>query len=214
MPSLQFAEGFILGAALLVALGPKDTFVIRNSVQGDNALLLVLICSLSDLLLISLGVLGLGAVITHHRWLMMLTMTVSIIYLVFYGGQAAFAAFRGITPVGAGDVTSAPALPRGQVIRGALFHSLLTPFAWLDTVLVIGSISATKIGLAKYAFAGGAVTASFLWFVFLTLGSRIAAPLFRVKRVWVALDVIVATSMFLLAAKLLADYPWLAGETP
>lgn len=207
MFSLQLIEGFVLGAGLLIALGPKDTFVIKNSLSGHNALALVLICALSDLLLITLGVVGLGSLITVNRWLMVTTMVISIVYLLYFGAQALFLAWRGGANLGDADV-SMSTLSRNQVIKGALFHSLLTPFAWLDTVLVIGSISATKLGMDKVFFAGGAVAASFLWFCFLTIGSRLAAPMFRSRKMWQTMDLVVCVSMFVLAGKLIADYPW------
>lgn len=207
MVNLQLIEGFVLGAALLIALGPKDTFVIKNSLTGRNALTLVLICAVSDLFLIALGVLGLGSLITGSYWLMVTTMSISIVYLLYFGAQALLLARSGGTNLDEAGVLMTP-LSRKQVIKGALFHSLLTPFAWLDTVLVIGSISATKLGMDKISFAGGAVAASFLWFFFLTIGSRLAAPMFRNRKMWQALDLVVCASMFVLAAKLIADYPW------
>jgi len=207
MLNLQLIEGFFLGAGLLMALGPKDTFVIKNNLAGNNAVVLVLICALSDLALIILGVAGLGAVITANYWVMVLTMTVSILYLLYYGVRALYSAYLGQTHLDEQGASQKP-MPRAQVVRGAFFHSLLTPFAWLDTVLVIGSISAIKVGADKFYFAGGAVVASFLWFIALTVGSRLAAPIFRNRRVWQGLDILVFISMFVLAGKLVADYPW------
>lgn len=207
MLNLQLIEGFILGAGLLIALGPKDAFVIKNNLAGSNAVVLVLICALSDAMLIMLGVVGLGAVITANRWVMVLTMTVSILYLIYFGIRALQSAYLGQTSVGELGVIHAP-MTRAYVVKGAIFHSLLSPFAWLDTVLVIGSISAIKIGADKFFFASGAVVASFLWFIALTVGSRLAAPMFRNPRVWQGLDILVFISMFVLAGKLLADYPW------
>ncbi|MDM0034749.1 LysE family transporter [Variovorax sp. J22P271] len=207
MLNLHFTEGFVLGAGLLVALGPKDTFVIKNNLTGSNTFALVLICAFSDVLLIALGVVGLGAFITANRWIMVATMSVSIVYLSYFGIRALYAAYRGETFLDEQGAPQRP-MPRNQVIKGAILHSLLTPFAWLDTVLVIGSISAIKVGMDKLFFASGAVVASFLWFIALTTGSRFAAPMFRNRRVWQALDIIVCVSVFFLAGKLVADYPW------
>jgi L-lysine exporter family protein LysE/ArgO len=206
-----FIEGMLLGMGLLIALGPKDVFVIRNTMHGRNALELIAICSLADVLLISLGVLGLGAALTSHQWLMTLTMVFSIAYLAYFGVKALLA-IQGSADSAPFDKVSAPSAGTNrQVIKAALFHSLLTPYAWLDTVLVIGSLSALKSGPAKLGFAAGAMTASFTWFVFLVIGSRMAAPAFRHRRAWQLLDLIVAASMLTLATKLAADYPWRAA---
>lgn len=200
-------EGFFLGLGLLVALGPKDTFVIRNSLAGKNFLLLVAICALSDALLIFLGVFGLGYVITSNKLFMTVTMVASIAYLVYFGVESSLSIFRKANyTINTKD--SRHEHSQVKIIKGALFHSLLTPYAWLDTVLVIGSLSASKIGEDKYAFAGGAILASFSWFIFLTLGTSLVAPIFNSRRTWQLIDFIVATSMFILSAKLMQDYPW------
>jgi L-lysine exporter family protein LysE/ArgO len=207
----SFLEGLLLGAGLLIAIGPKDAFVIKSSIRGSSLVMLVAICAFSDVLLIALGVAGLGVVVASSRWAMVSAMVFSIGYLVFFGVKALRAAFNPLVLSDesvASDVASKEARPRAGVIRMALFHSLLTPYAWLDTVLVIGAVSATKAGEAKLAFAAGAMSASFIWFVFLTVGSRLAASLLRARRAWQVLDLAVALSMMVLAAKLLSDYPW------
>ncbi|GKT26684.1 LysE/ArgO family amino acid transporter [Acidovorax sp. SUPP3334] len=203
--NFPFVEGLGLALGLLVALGPKDTYVIKHSVRAGNAIALVLICSISDVLLIFLGVWGLGALITESPVLLAVTMAGSIAYLVFFGCQALAGAIKGTEMIAELPHSN---VARSAVVKGALFHSLLTPYAWLDTVFVIGTVSATKEGMVKVAFASGAMSASFFWFAFLTVGSRLAAPLFKNKQVWRALDAVVAVSMFLLATKLVADFPW------
>jgi L-lysine exporter family protein LysE/ArgO len=205
MPSLQFTEGFVLGLGLLVALGPKDTFVIKHSVTGGNALILIAICALADVLLITLGVAGLGAVVASQRWLMALAMSLSIVYLLYFSVKAFWAARRDTLQLGQENILPKQGVLDIKIVKGALFHSLLTPFAWLDTVLVIGSLSAAKLGAAKYAFAGGAMAASFMWFIFLTLGSQLAAPIFRNYRTWQVLELIAGFSMLLLATKLILE---------
>lgn len=207
----SFLEGLLLGAGLLIAIGPKDAFVIRSSIRGSSVLMLVAICALSDVLLIAVGVAGLGVLVASSRWAMVSAMVFSIGYLIYFGLQALAAAFRPVTAfdgAAASDDTVQGVGASASVVRMALFHSLLTPYAWLDTVLVIGAVSATKAGEAKLAFAAGAMSASFIWFVFLTVGSRLAASLLRARRAWQLLDLAVALSMMVLAAKLLSDYPW------
>lgn len=213
--SVLFVEGFTLGMVLLIALGPKDAFVIKNSLGGQHALMLVLTCALSDALLIALGVLGLGTLISASHWVMVIAMVLSIAYLVYYGVMALRAAIVGMQILELHGLDGGQAIPRRRIFTEALVHSLLTPYAWLDTVLVIGAISSTKAGVGKWWFASGAIVASFLWFVFLTHGARVAAPLFRSRRAWRVLDTVVAVSMLALAIKLLRDYPWQAlAATP
>lgn len=208
MLGASLLEGFLLGSGLLLALGPKDTFVIKSSLQGHSVVMLVLICALSDVALIVLGTAGLGVIVASNRWLMVGAMVFSIAYLSYFGGQALRSAWAGPVALPAVDALPRQLQTESQVAKTALFHSLLTPYAWLDTVLVIGAVSAAKAESAKMAFASGAMIASFLWFIFLTLGARLAAPVFQNRRAWQCLDVVVALSMFFLAAKLVSDCPW------
>lgn len=203
-----FLEGFFLGLGLLVALGPKDVFVIKNSLSGENVAIMIAICSLSDMLLILVGIFGLGAAVTASRWLMVLTMMVGIGYLLYFSARSFLTLCVGASQSLTIEEYRLPRELRSDVVKGALFHSLLTPYAWIDTVLVIGSISATKLGEAKYIFAGGAMMASLSWFVFLAVGSRLAAPMFKSRRTWQALDLVVAISMLILSIQLAMEYPW------
>lgn len=206
--NVAFWEGVLLGAGLLIALGPKDTFVIKSSLRGNNAVMLVLICASSDVLLITLGVAGLGAMVVSHRWVMVCAMVFSIAYLLYFSVQALRSGFGLSGNEVVDNIDFQEPKPNRQVAKTALFHSLLTPYAWLDTVLVIGAISATKLGEAKIAFAAGTMISSVVWFGFLTVGARMAAPLFRARRAWQVLDLVVALSMAALALKLLSDWPW------
>lgn len=208
MPGLPLIEGFLLGFGLLLALGPKDTFVIKSSLQGHSALMLVLVCALSDVALIVLGTMGLGVMVATNHALMVCAMVFSIAYLLYFSAQAFRSAWAGPALLPSVDLASLEANTKRQAMKTALFHSLLTPYAWLDTVLVIGAVSAAKAENAKVAFASGAMIASFLWFIFLTVGARLAAPVFQNRRAWQCLDVVVALSMFVLAAKLMSDFPW------
>jgi len=208
MLDASLLEGFLLGSGLLLALGPKDTFVIKSSLQGHSAVMLVLICALSDVALIMLGTAGLGGIVASNYWLMVGAMVFSIAYLSYFGVQALRSAWSGPVALPRVDAWPRHLQTQAQVAKTALFHSLLTPYAWLDTVLVIGAVSAAKAESARFAFASGAMIASFLWFIFLTLGARLAAPVFQSRRAWQCLDVVVALSMFFLAAKLVSDCPW------
>jgi L-lysine exporter family protein LysE/ArgO len=206
--TVSFFEGLLLGAGLLIALGPKDTFVIKNSLQGYSATKLIAICAFSDVLLIALGVAGLGLVVAANRWAMVSAMVFSIGYLMYFSFQALQSVLESSASPAADCKALLEPTATSRVAGMALFHSLATPYAWLDTVLVIGSVSATKAGDAKFAFAAGAMIASFIWFTFLSFGARLAAPLFRDRRAWQALDLVVAFSMMALAMKLVSDYPW------
>ncbi|PCE27493.1 lysine transporter LysE [Paraburkholderia acidicola] len=195
-----FIEGLLLGAGLFTSVGPKDAFVIRRSLGGQHLPLIVAVCAGSDALLIALGAGGFSALLTRHPLLLSVALWGGIGYLVCHGLLALRAAVAGQHHAGGGDV-----LPRNtflQTLIATAVVSLLNPYAWVDTVLVVGSIAASKSGDARWPFMLGAIAASFVWFSGLTNFSRAFRRLFTRAMAWRALDAFVALMMFGMAAHL------------
>ncbi len=190
---------------MLMALGPKDVFVIRNSETWRRVVALIVICAGADALLIGVGVWGLGAVITRNDWLMVPVMVGGLAYLLFFGIQA----FRSCFSAGPGTQNGPDASPSARsgrkMLSGALMHSLLTPYAWIDTVVVIGSMSAAQHSGNRVPFAAGAVAASVSWFLALATVSRLSVVWLSRRAVWRVLDFIVGLSMVALIVSLLPE---------
>ncbi|ALS61145.1 LysE/ArgO family amino acid transporter [Pandoraea norimbergensis] len=195
-----FTEGLLLGLGLFTSVGPKDAFVIRRSVTGQHLLLIVLICAGSDALLIALGTGGLAALLTRTPIVLSLALWGGIGYLVCHGLLALRSAVRG--KHNAEDGGGSQRYSLRQTLLGTAAVSLLNPYAWVDTVLVIGAITASKSADARWPFTVGAVAASFAWFFFLTYVSYACRWLFSRSIAWRALDGFVAVMMFGIAAHL------------
>ncbi|WP_307793544.1 LysE/ArgO family amino acid transporter [Microbacterium stercoris] len=102
---------------------------------------------------------------------------------------------REVTAVAAPTRTLVPA------ILSCLAMTWLNPHAYLDTVFLIGSVSA-GYGDLRWLFGAGAVLGSVIWFTFLAYASRYAARLLRSPRSWRILDALIAVAMLALAASL------------
>ena len=74
-----FASGFATSAALIVAIGAQNAFVLRQGLKREHVGAVVAVCALSDALLITLGVAGLGALVQQHP---------GLLALARYGGAA------------------------------------------------------------------------------------------------------------------------------
>lgn len=85
----------------------------------------------------------------------------------------------------------------------ALGFSLLNPHAYLDTVVVLGSVSAQYPDPGRFVFASGAITASIIWFHLLVVFGRMLAPILRTRRAARVLDGFVWLVMWAVAAKLI-----------
>jgi L-lysine exporter family protein LysE/ArgO len=156
--------------------------------------------------LVSLGVAGLGTLVQTNPMLLSIAKYGGAAFLFFYGF---FAAKRALRPSGGGlsvnsahPETIAPTSLKKTMLE-CLAFTFLNPHCYLDTVVLMGSLSAQFEGTLRWAFAAGAVSASFVWFFSLAYGARLLAPLFERPIAWRALDAIIALVMFAIAVALL-----------
>ena len=194
---LPFLRGLGLGASLIVAIGAQNAFVLRQGLRREQAVLVAAICAGCDALLITLGTAGVGGAIAHLPWLARLMSFLGAGFLFFYG----LSAFRRASRPAALEIPSAPAT-RGGIAAAALSVSLLNPHVYLDTVVLVGGISAQYPVFPRLFFALGAVCASCVWFFSLTLGAAHLAPVFRRPQAWRVLDCGVGIVMWVIACSL------------
>ncbi|MCF5052711.1 lysine transporter LysE [Pseudomonas syringae] len=195
-----YLEGLLLGIGLFAAPGPKDTLVIRQGVSRGPLWSVVAICVLADVLLIALGITGLGSLLEGNQELVALLLFSGAAYLLWFGAQRLVACLRNQSMPDTQGSNSQRGLLRTAAILG-----FANPYAWLDTVVLIGSIGAAKPAGQQVLFAMGTMTASLLWFVLLALGCQRLTGLFRSPVVWRWLDAGVAVLMAYLAWMLISD---------
>jgi L-lysine exporter family protein LysE/ArgO len=189
--------GFLTGLSLIVAIGAQNAFVLRQGLLKKHVLVIVLICAISDAALITLGVLGLGALISALPWLLEVIRWVGVAFLVWYGSTS-LKRFMKNESLKAAE-TGSGALK--QTVLTTLALTFLNPHVYLDTVIFIGGI-ANQFGEQKWFFVIGAVTASFIWFFGLGFGASKASVVMSKPAFWKILDVFIAAVMFSLAITL------------
>ncbi|RWU85825.1 amino acid transporter [Janibacter hoylei PVAS-1] len=178
----------LTGLTLIVAIGAQNAFVLRQGIRREHLLPVVAICIAADATLIALGTGGVGALVSSHPGLVRVVTWVGAAYLVGYGLLALRRATR---PTGLG--ATAPA-SRGSVVATTLAITFLNPHVYLDTVLMLGSI-ANGFEDERWAFAGGAVVGSTVWFTGLALGARALARPLASPRTWRVLDAVIGVTM-------------------
>jgi L-lysine exporter family protein LysE/ArgO len=198
-------SGALLGASLIIAIGAQNAFILRQGLLRSHVFVLCLICALSDAVLIAAGVAGLGTLVSHSPALIA---AVTLAGAAFLGSYAVLAFRRALRPqamqAGGGNGLSLRA-----AIAACLAFTFLNPHVYLDTVLLLGSLSAGYEGPARLAYGAGAASASFIWFFGLGYGARLLQPVFAKPAAWRVLDVIIGVVMGLLAVSLL--FKFLAG---
>lgn len=192
--------GFFLGASLIIAIGAQNAFILRQGLLGQHVFVLCLICSLSDALLITVGVAGLGTLIAQSPVLITLVTVGGALFLYVYASKALRRAMRPDTLQAANEGKS----DLKAAVLACLAFTFLNPHVYLDTVLLVGSLSSAYSGAGRWFYAAGASLASFVWFFGLGYGARLLQPFFASPRAWRVLDTVIAVVMAALASGLLA----------
>jgi len=189
--------GLALGGGLIVAIGAQNAFILRQGLARSHVFVLCLICTLSDILLITAGIAGLGTLIISRPDMLSAVRYAGAAFLAAYGLLALRRAVHPgiLRPTG-------PDMPLKQAVLTVLAFTFLNPHVYLDTVILIGALSA-QYGNARWAFGAGAGLASLLWFFSLGYGARLLASLFARPTSWRVLEGGIALVMFWLAARLL-----------
>lgn len=200
-----YLHGAALCASLIVTIGAQNAFVLRQGIMRSHVGKIVLLCTLSDFLLIAAGVGGAAALAVRYPRVVDVILYGGLAYLAWFGlstlrrawrpGHAVIevAGERGATPSATGQTG-------WSVVLMTLAFTWLNPHVYVDVLLLIGTAGAREPEGARMAFALGAMTISPLWFVSLGYGARLLAPLFRKALAWRVLDGAIGSMVLFVAA--------------
>lgn len=193
-----FVYGFSLGFSLILAIGAQNAFVLKQGLKGEFVFLVCFICAVSDALLILIGVSGFHILVSQFPGVVTVTRYGGALFLFVYG----LFSFR--TALSSGQKLVPSEKQTGDWYKAALTclaFTWLNPHVYLDTVVLLGSISSQFTGQLVF-FAAGAMSASFVFFFSLGYGARLLRPIFEKTRSWQVLEIIIGFVMWAIAAKL------------
>ena len=194
-----FLQGFGTGGGLIVAIGAQNAFVLSQGVRRNHHVIVALICIICDAVFITAGVAGFGTAVSSSHTLSQWIAWCGAGFLFFYGLGSLRSAFRG----GKMDTNDQALRPLRAAIFATLAVTLLNPHFYLDTVILLGGVSSQFKGESRLFFWFGAVSASTLWFISLSLGGQMLAPLFKKQLSWRILDSLVCATMWTIAVSLI-----------
>ena len=197
-----YGAAFTLAASQIVGIGPQNAFVLKQGIARSHVLPIVLICIVADTVLIVAGVFGVGT---------QLASVPAFIPTIAWAGAAflgylALKSWRSALWPCTMRVSGAVEHGRSAVLRTVLAVTLLNPYVWLDTVFLIGGLSAVYGYEGRWSFVLGSSTASILWFTAVGFGAALLAPLFQHPRSWRVLDALIGCVLLLTAASLLRNF--------
>ena len=199
-------SGFALSLSLILAIGAQNSFVIRQGLLNQHVLAVVLFCSISDMALICLGALGLGQLLApifdlYSQWLFGL----AALWLAVYGILRFRHGLRmnAKTHLDGANLWQPTQVSLTQTLSVVLVLTFANPHVYLDTVILLGSLSVPYEGSDKLAFVCGASAASLSFFGVLGFGARWFSHYTTSPRAWQVIDFATAFVMLMFAGLLI-----------
>lgn len=197
-----FFSGMAVGLSLIVAIGAQNAFILRQGVRNEHLFAVCLVCAVSDAILIVVGVTGFAKVATWLPWVESAMRYGGAAFLGWYGFKSLRSALRSNAALSIDAVQERT--PFRRAILTCLALTWLNPHVYLDTVVLLGTVS-TQFAGRKAAFAWGAATGSFIFFFALGYAARWLRPVLARPGAWRLLEALIAGVMWTIAYRLLAD---------
>lgn len=223
---MTFLTGFALGLSLIVAIGPQNALIIKQGIRKQALIPVLAVCIISDILLIFGGTAGIGAIVERVPWFFTVLKWVGVVYM----GYFALISFKeALRPAAQEDITlesvdtsaqekshSAASAGSGTIavklqqarqatwikpVLTAIAFTWLNPGAYIDVVLMLGSIANTYPN--RWVFAAGALVASCVWFPLLGYSATRFSHVLTRPKVWRVVNIIIGIIMLVLMIKLL-----------
>ena len=202
-----FFTGFFLGLSLIVAIGAQNAFVLSQGILRQNVFSIALFCSISDAILIILGVAGISFFLNDFiNEYSKIIFGIASVWLFIYGVFRLKSAFRTDSAIITNKQESSSFINSISIIT---IFTFANPHVYLDTMILIGSISQQFQGLNRAYFAFGACSASFVWFFAIAYGAKLLTPIMQKPRHWRILDSLIAIIMFIIAINIASQGGWI-----
>lgn len=163
-----FFTGMLMSLSLIVAIGAQNAFVLRQGLRGEHILAVCLTCAVSDAILITVGVTSFRSVSEWLPWLEPVMRYGGAAFLIWYGVKSLLSALRSNEALAADS--SLPMTDLFRTLVACLAITWLNPHVYLDTVVLLGTISTQFTG-SQGSFAIGAILGSFVFFFALGYGA-------------------------------------------
>ena len=201
-----FLTGLFLGLSLIVAIGAQNAFVIRSGILKNHIFYIALFCAISDSLLIILGIAGISFFLKDFiNEFSNIIFGFSALWLFSYGLLRIRSALINNYITVDNNSKSSSLLKAISIV--AVF-TFVNPHVYLDTMILIGSISQQFLDTNRIYFAIGACTASFIWFFSIAYGAKLLTPIMQKPAHWRNLDLLIALIMFVIAFNLASQGNW------
>ena len=193
--------GFFAGLSLILAIGAQNIFVIEQGLKKQYVFLVCFICSLSDLILIFLGIFlfeYFRSLFTSNVELILnILLFIFLVYFIIVKLKFKYENF---------DIHSEKnKISLKSVIIKTFGFTYLNPHVYSDTVFFLGNFSKNFLIIQKYYFGIGASIASFLFFFSLGYLSKFSSKYLQNTKTWKIINLFIIIFMSVLALYVLLD---------
>ena len=193
--------GFLTGMSLILAIGAQNIFVIEQGLKKQHILLVCLVCSLSDLILIFLGI------FLFHYFYQFFNETVEFIFNILL---LIFLAYFIFTKIKAHKKNvnfnkNIKKISAINIFFKTIGFTFLNAHVYSDTVFILGNFSKNFLLDQKLYFGVGASIASFLFFFTIGYLSKIFSKYLRSEKIWKIINILIILFMSSLAFYVLIE---------
>ena len=193
--------GFFTGLSLILAIGAQNIFVIEQGLKKQYIFLVCFVCSLSDLLLIFLGILLFHFFHQYFNLFVELTLNILlIIFLVYFIYSKIKLISRNIS-----FNSEVKDISKTEILFKTLGFTYLNAHVYSDTVFFLGNFSKNFLFDEKIYFGTGASIASFIFFFLLGYLSAYFSKFAQNDKVWKFINLFIITFMTSLAIYIIKE---------
>lgn len=192
-------QAFVTVLGLAAAIGAQSTFVLNQSLSNQYLLMTFLICWLADSVLFLIGIFGMGSILMMSPLVTTIMTWAAVVFLVGYGLMSLV---RANTLYYKTELLSTPKSFKSTLLM-LLAVTFLNPHVYLDSIVIMSSLTSDMPFSGKASFAAGALLATLVWFSSLILGARLLSPLLKKTIARRIIDLLIGLLMFWIAWSLI-----------
>ena len=172
--------GFFTSLSLILAIGAQNIFVIEQGLKKQHIFFVCLICSVSDLILIFLGIFLFHYFVQYFNSTVELIFNILLITFLLHFIYSKIKAFNNKVSFNGNDNK----ISKYDILLKTLGFTYLNPHVYSDTVFILGNFSKNFLINEKIIFGIGASISSFLFFFLIGYLSKFLSKYAESKKVW------------------------------
>jgi len=193
--------GFFTGLSLILAIGAQNIFVIEQGLKKQHIFLVCFVCSVSDLILIFLGIFLFHYFIQYFNSTIELIFNILLITFLIYFIYSKIKSFN----LKVNFNEEVPNISKFKILLKALGFTYLNPHVYSDTVFFLGNFSKNFILNQKMLFGVGASIASFVFFFIIGYLSKYLSHYAQSEKVWKIINIFIISFMSLLTIFVISE---------